>query len=363
MENIKALKHGDKVAIVSLSSGILGEKFVSHELELGIKRLKELGLEPIFMDNSLKGLEYLDKHPEARAADLKQAFADNKVRAIISAIGGNDSYKLIPYLAGDEEFKNLVRQNPKIFTGYSDTTTIHILLNSLGLNTFYGPAFITDFAEFEEDMLPYTKAAVKYFFEPKVPYEIKSSNVWYEERTDFSPAAVGTKRISHTETKGYEIVCGSGKAKGELFGGCIEIISRLTGYKNLSDEEHENLKQILKDYPIMPEPKWFKNKILFLETSNEKPSPEEFKAMLLSLKTYGIFDKISGLLFGKPMDETYYAEYKTILSEVLECYNFPVMCNLNFGHSFPRMVLPYGAEIELDTKNKTLTLLNSSIKN
>ena len=46
------LKKGDKVAIVSLSSGILGEKFVVHELDLGVKRLKEFGLEPVFMKNS-----------------------------------------------------------------------------------------------------------------------------------------------------------------------------------------------------------------------------------------------------------------------------------------------------------------------
>ena len=57
--NIFNLKKGDKVAIVSLSSGILGEPFVKHEVELGIKRLKELGLIPVFMKNSLKGI-----HPE-----------------------------------------------------------------------------------------------------------------------------------------------------------------------------------------------------------------------------------------------------------------------------------------------------------
>lgn len=52
------LNKGDKVAIVSLSSGLLGESFVKHELDLGIKRLKEFGLNPVIMDNSLKGLEY-----------------------------------------------------------------------------------------------------------------------------------------------------------------------------------------------------------------------------------------------------------------------------------------------------------------
>ena len=81
------LKKGDKVAIVSLSSGILGEKFAEHELKLGIKRLKEFGLVPVVMNNSLKGIDYLKKHPEARAKDLKQAFMDKDVKMIITAIG------------------------------------------------------------------------------------------------------------------------------------------------------------------------------------------------------------------------------------------------------------------------------------
>ena len=69
-------RKGDKVAIVSLSSGILGEEFCSHNIEIGVKRLKEYGLEPVFMPNALKGIEYLKAYPEARAKDLKDAFSD-----------------------------------------------------------------------------------------------------------------------------------------------------------------------------------------------------------------------------------------------------------------------------------------------
>lgn len=64
------LKKGDKVAIVSLSSGILGEDYCKHQLKLGIQRLNEFGLEPVFMKNSLKGVEYLYNNPKARAEDL-----------------------------------------------------------------------------------------------------------------------------------------------------------------------------------------------------------------------------------------------------------------------------------------------------
>lgn len=56
MQYARKLRKGDKVAIVSLSSGMLGEEFCSHNIEIGVKRLKEYGLEPVFMPNALQGL-------------------------------------------------------------------------------------------------------------------------------------------------------------------------------------------------------------------------------------------------------------------------------------------------------------------
>lgn len=95
MQYARKLRKGDKVAIVSLSSGILGEEFCSHNIEIGVKRLKEYGLEPVFMPNALKGIEYLKAHPEARAKDLKDAFLDDSIAGIICAIGGDDTYRLL----------------------------------------------------------------------------------------------------------------------------------------------------------------------------------------------------------------------------------------------------------------------------
>ena len=127
MKQCKKLQKGDKVAIVSLSSGMLGEEFCSHNIEIGVKRLEEYGLEPIFMPNSLRGIEYLKEHPEARAMDLKKAFLDDSIAGIICAIGGDDTYKLLPYLMEDLEFINAVKKHPKLFTGFSDTTINHLL--------------------------------------------------------------------------------------------------------------------------------------------------------------------------------------------------------------------------------------------
>ena len=74
--------------IVSLSSGILGEPEVRHQLELGIRRLKELGLEPVFMPHTLKGLNFIKNNPSKRADDLMLAFKEPSIKGIICAIGG-----------------------------------------------------------------------------------------------------------------------------------------------------------------------------------------------------------------------------------------------------------------------------------
>ena len=87
------------------------------------------------MPNSLKGVEFILNNPSRRAKDLKLAFKDDSIRGIICTIGGDDTYKTIPYLMEDEEFKNLVKNSPKIFVGFSDSTNNHLMFNKLGLVT------------------------------------------------------------------------------------------------------------------------------------------------------------------------------------------------------------------------------------
>ncbi len=134
----KLLKPGDNIAIVSLSSGKLGEEFCSHNIEIGSKRMEEFGLTPVFMANSRKGIKFLKEHPEKRAEDLKQAFLDDSIHGIICAIGGDDTYRLLPYLMEDQEFLQAVLKSPKLFLGFSDTTVNHLMFYRIGLQTFYG---------------------------------------------------------------------------------------------------------------------------------------------------------------------------------------------------------------------------------
>ena len=351
------LNKGDKVAIVSLSRGLLGMPFCKHELDLGLKRLKELGLVPVIMPNSLKDMKYIEEHPEARASDLKEAFMDDSIKGIITAIGGVDTYKTIPYLMEDEEFVNKVKTNPKIFIGYSDTTNNHLMFNKLGLSTFYGPCFLVDLAELDKEMLPYTKECFMKLFMDEESFEIKSSPVWYSERESFGPEEVGKPRISHEETRGYETINGSGVVSGKLYGGCIESFYDIfTGY-SFKDEP-----SVYEKYSILPTDEEWKEKILFIETSEEKIPPEDLEKMLMEFKKRNIFNLVRGIIIGKPIDEEYYQEYKEIYKKVFKDVDTPALYNVNFGHSAPRCIIPYDALATIDYDNKKI-FINSRIFN
>ena len=124
------------VAIVSLSSGMMGEAFAQFEVEIGLRRLKEYGLQVKFMPHALRGLEYVKEHPEKRAEDLLEAFRDPETDMILCAIGGDDTYRLLPYLFEHGELVEAAAD--KVFLGFSDTTVNHLMLHKVGLRSFYG---------------------------------------------------------------------------------------------------------------------------------------------------------------------------------------------------------------------------------
>lgn len=346
------LKKGDRVAIVSLSSGILGEEFASHQINLGIKRLNELGLTPVFMNNALKGVDFIKNNPKARAQDLKDSFLDNDIKAIICAIGGDDTYKTIPYLLDDFEFLTKVKNNPKIFLGFSDTTNNHFMLNKLGLVTFYGLNFMSDIAELDDEMLPYTKKSFERLFRNDEEFVIESSPVWYENRNDFSKKALGTKNPAHEEKTGHETLRGSGILEGVLFGGCLDSI-----YDMYTSNRYDDQKAIYEKYNLYPSESVLKDTILFLETSEEKPTPDNFKIMIETLIKNNVLNNVKALLFAKPYDEVYLNEYREILIELTKDFNLPIIHNMNFGHSIPRALIPYGikASINLDNSEVKIT--------
>lgn len=353
----KKLNEGDKVAIVSLSSGVLGESELKYQLELGVKRLNELGLEPVFMTNTLKGLNYIFDHPEKRASDLKEAFKDDSIKGIICAIGGDDTYKTIPYLMDDKEFKELVLTKPKIFVGFSDSTNNHLMFNKLGLVTYYGLNYLSDLCELQSEMIPYTKQSYQRLFRNDKEYNLISSPVWYLNRTSYGLDQINTNLKVQNEINGYDFIYGKGRVEGIFWGGCLESI-----YDIYTSDRYENQRSIYEKYDLIPSVDFFKDKILFVETSEEKPSPDKFKEMLDVVIKENILQNIKCLLVGKPFDEIYFNEYRDILNDIANKLNLSIVYNLNFGHALPRIIIPYGVKGEVDFKLKTVKVIEQMFK-
>ena len=333
------------IGIVSLSSGIIGEDFVKHEVDLGIQRLKDLGLNPIFLPHSLKGLDFIKEHPEARAEDLIQAFSDDSIDMILCAIGGDDTYRLLPYLFENDQLQKVIK--PKIFLGFSDTTMNHLMLHKLGVKTFYGQSFLADICELDKEMLPYSLHYFKELIETGRISEIRPSNVWYEERTDFSP-----KLWEHLVSAMQIQVLTCYKAMLSSRGKSSAVASN-PSYDIFDNSLHADSTDLCQKYKLFPDLSDWEGKILLLETSEEKPEPDDFKKMLQALEETGIFEVISGLLVGKPMDETFYDDYKEALLDIIDS-NIPIIYNLNVGHATPRAIVPFGVHAHVDATEQVI---------
>ncbi len=338
----KRLRAGDRIAVVSLSWGGMGDEGLVHKYHIAKDRLeKDFGLEVVAMPHALRGSAFVAEHPELRAKDLMDAFADRSISAVFCAIGGDDTIRLLPYINYD-----IIRNNPKIFMGYSDSTVNHFMMYKAGLGSFYGPSVMCEFGEYVS-MFDYTAQAVRnILFGDTKGYEIKSSPVWSSDFVPWSEENINVGKTLLPETHGYELLQGSGKARGHLLGGCIDVFMMVTGTE------------------LFPTLEQWKNAIMFIETSEEKPAPEFVRWALRNLAAQGILRVLSGIIVGKPQGEQYYEEYKqTILQVVAEeekLTNLPIIYNVNFGHAFPIGIIPYGVMTELDCERKSITLLESA---
>lgn len=334
------------VAIVSLSSGIIGEDFVRHEVEIGVKRLEDFGMNVRFMPHAMKGIEYVKNHPKDRAADLLYALKDPEVEMILCAIGGDDTYRLLPYLFGHGELAGAVSN--KIFLGFSDTTVNHFMFHKVGMKTFYGQSFLSDLCELDKEMLPYSRG----YFEELIRFgtirEVRPSSVWYEERTDFGVDQIGVPLTSHPDS-GFVLLQGSPLFSGKILGGCIDTL-----YDFFNGDRYADMPLLCQKYGLFPKKEDWAQKILLLESSEEKMPPSKYEKAVAALKETGIFEVLSGVLVGKPMDETYAREYRQILTDVIDSPDLPIVWNVNIGHAQPRCILPFGVKATVDVSRQVI---------
>ncbi|AXF56081.1 S66 family peptidase [Salicibibacter kimchii] len=336
------LRSGDKIATVSPSSGAAGDSNIRWRYNQGVKRLEDVfGLQVVPMPNSLKGSDYVYKNPQSRAEDLMAAFKDQTIKGIITNIGGDDSIRLLPYI----DFE-VISENPKIFIGYSDVTMPHLFCYKAGISSFYGPAILTDFAE-NVEMDNYTVEMIqRTLFSGEMIGNIQPAKKWTSEFLEWDEANKHQRRKMQSNS-GYEVLQGSGVAHGRLIGGCIEVL------------------EFAKGTEIWPDSKHWEDSILFFETSEEKTEPEMIKRWLRNYAAQGILKSANGMIFGKPQDEHYYNEYKEVIQQVMrenDLLDLPILYNLNFGHTEPKFILPYGAMAEINCNERTFSILENGVE-
>lgn len=328
------LNQGDTIATISPSWGVAGEPDAIWKYQIGKQRLKEMGLNVVAAPNSMRGEEYLERNPQARAEDILWAFENKEVKAIIANIGGQDGNKVLPYLN-----TSVIKNNPKILIGYSDITHLHLFCYQAGLSTFYGPNLFAPITELPQ-LHPYSKYWFeKVFFDNGPIGEITPTDTYScDENNHFDPNCTKTY---YPET-GYLFIQGSGSVQGRLFGG----ITHLREFPGIGADD-------------------FVDKILFAENIPLYFQPQHLADFADWLGSIGALQQLKGILIGKPCEYISFDEHRKALLEVVNdkygCTQLPIVANMNFGHSSPTCILPYGALAEIDCTKKTVSILESGV--
>ena len=346
------LQQNDLVATVSLS-GCSAGKFPAR-YQHGKKQFEEtFGVRIVEMPNSLRTDLY--DNPQLRLDDMMMAFKNPDVKAILTNIGGDETIRLLRYMT-DEHFE-IIRNNPKIFLGMSDTTANHFMCMKAGISSFYSPCTMFGFGE-NCGIVDITAQSVrKTLFSTEPIGQLPESKEYIVERVYWDDKNnTMRKRIP---TDGNHFIQGNKTVRGRLIGGCMEL---LTMMNNTS---------------IWPSNDEFEDAILFVETSEEMPTPETFCYFLRNLGAMGVLERINGILFGRPggeftaddkeAKEQWLAQYQKFDEKLLKvCKEYgrndmPIVTNMDFGHTVPQIILPYGALTEIDPTNKTVSILENAV--
>lgn len=342
----RRLQPGDTVAAVSLSWG--GPGAIPQRYAIGKRQCEDaFGLHVVETRHALRDPAWLRRNPQARADDLMDAFRDPSIAGIISTVGGEESIRLLPHLDLD-----LIAAHPKVFLGYSDTTVSHLACFKAGLTSFYGPSFMAGFAE-NGGIFPYMRDAVlKACFRAEPIGTLgPAPEGWTVERLEWADPANQQRRRQMYPASPWRFLQGTQAAEGPLFGGCLEVIDWLRGT------------------PVWPDAHALRGAILFIETSEEAPSPTTVARALRSLAAMGLLRDLSGLLFGRPGGHTLpverFDDYDRAIMEVVAdeegLTELPVVTRMDFGHTDPMCVLPYGIRARIDPVARTFEIVESAV--
>ncbi|MBP6797965.1 MAG: LD-carboxypeptidase [Luteimonas sp.] len=305
------LRKGDTVALVSPSAATdeaLG-------LQLAREAMEALGFRVKTGEHYASRRGHLAGSDAGRAGDLNAMFADAEVRGIVCVRGGSGAARVLPLIDYDA-----VRRDPKVLLGYSDITALHnALLAQAGLVTFHGPIGSGSWNRFNVDQFR------RVFLDREL--------VTYRNAIDAGDELVPRKNRT--------VTIAGGKARGELVGGNLTVLTALAGS------------------PYLPD---FSGKILFLEDVSE--APYRVDRMFSTLKLMGALDRIAGFVFGECTDCDPGEGYGSLtLDQIFEDHikplGIPAYRGAMIGHIRQQFILPVGGRVELDADAGTLRMLES----
>lgn len=302
------LQRGDTIGIVAPASPALWEN-----TEKALRQLNKRGYKIKLGSSVRQSRGYLSGSDEVRAQDINQMFADQEVKAVFCLRGGYGSQRIL-----DKIDFHIIKENPKIFMGYSDITALHIAIyQKCRLITFHGPMPATDMTE---DLPAFTEGWL------------------YKAITEDQP--MGTL----FNPKGYALHgLIEGRAKGRLVGGNLSLIAASMGTPFEIDT---------------------KDKILFLEEIGEEPY--RIDRMLNQLRLGGKLGDAAGIILCDFRDCQSKQQQNTLdLEEVFEDMfmglNKPVLCGYKIGHCSPQITIPIGVKALVDSAQKELILLEKAV--
>jgi muramoyltetrapeptide carboxypeptidase LdcA involved in peptidoglycan recycling len=333
---------GDRVAILSPSSGLPG--LFPRPFELGLSRLRaDFGLVPVEYPTT----RVMNSAPANRAADIHAAFADPGIAAVITSIGGEDEIRVLPHLDA-----GLLRANPKPFFGYSDNTCLLAYLWQLGIVGCHGGCVMVQFGR-PGAMHPATAASLRAALFSPGEYELAPVAAYGDVERDWAEEATFESEPPMQPCDGWRWHHAGRVAEGTAWGGNIEVLGWL-----------------LMAGRAIPPADDCRGGVLFLETSEELPSATEVYRVLRAIGERGLLGVFSAVLFGRAkawaldhrtsqqQKSGYLRDQREAVLRALDEYAPETMAvlDVDFGHTDPQLVIPYGGQIRVDGVARRITV-------
>ena len=300
--------------IVSPSSGTMAS--YPNRVKTGIKVFENAGYRVEFAAHALGQADYLSGSIEERVADLQQCFESGEAAAILTSIGGYNCNQLLSLW----DFE-CIAQNPRILCGYSDITALLLAIYvKTHLTVFHGPCFLTEFCEYPHPL----KYTWDNFFAAVRGEAIEWQPTEYFT-TEFYDWALQEQQMYRRKLKqpGGWTSIRYGSARGTLIGGNLRTIVNMIGTEYL---------------PVST----FDGALLFIEDC--ACSLAIFDSLLYALKHHKVWEHITGLVIGRFNTEIGKNEM-ALCQVLLECtrdYSFPIIIDVDLGHTDPMITIPIG---------------------